>query len=197
MFDIRKLAVVLTLAALVACDRPAPAPTKPSPVRPSERWQSVRLPTSEFCNEVACLFTLSGRDRPTIVSVRLIPLPVLRGDQRCRPVGLAPGLDDAAASTEAWLSEARTLSIPLACSAFGTPARFQLWRRSDHRYPFEAQKALAYGFIPAGSEDGADGRRIRCAIIFDPSAAPWEREIPRLRQAAEICAVLFYFREDG
>lgn len=197
MFDIRKLAVVLTLAALVACDRPAPAPTKPSPVRPSERWQSVRLPTRESCNEVACLVGLSGRDRPTIVSVRMIPFPVVRDDQRCRPNVMMPGLEGADVSIETWLFFAQETGVSRACPALLPAAQFQPWRRSDHSNPFEAQTGLAYNFLPAGFAGDPIGRRIRCAIIFDPSAVPWEREIPTLRQAAEICAVLFYFREDG
>lgn len=197
MIDIRKLAVVLMLAILGACDRPATAPAKPSPARPNEQWQSVRLPTRESCNEVACLFALSGRDRPTIVSVRLIRFPVVRDDQRCRTNVTMPGLEASDVSMETWLYFAHKTGVSGACPALLPVAQFQHWRRSDHSNPFEAQTGLAYNFLPAGFAGDPIGRRIRCAIIFDPSAAPWEREIPTLRQAAEICAVLFYFREDG
>lgn len=197
MFDLLKIAVVLMLAALGACDRPVAAPVQPSPARVSEQWRSIRLATTESCIELACLVGFSGTNRPTVVSLRLVPFSALRDGRGCKPIVLPWGMDGDGLSIQSWLSFARSDGLPAECAALGRAAGFQLWRRGDDRYPFEANNGFDYGFLPAGFADNARGRHIRCAIVFDPSGSSLNRRIPTLREAAEICVVLFYFREDG
>lgn len=184
------------LVTLGGCDRPATAPAKPLPARPSEQWRSVRLPTRENCDSLGCLVGLSGVNRPTIVSVRLLPISFFRADPRCLPAGLPPEMDGPHLSIGSWLSFAHDLPISFTCPAFAPVARLRPWRRGDNRDPFEAQNSLAYGFLPAGYIDDVDERRIRCVMVFDPVASQFDLPKSTLRQAAETCAVLFYFRED-
>lgn len=197
MGPIRTLMAVVMLATLAACDRPGAAPVEPSPAGLSEQWRSVRLPTAEHCGDVGCLVGLSGVNRPTVVSVRLLPVSVLKKDKRCWMMVFPPGLDSLTASNEAWLRELLTSGAPRECPAFADAAQFTPWQRSDRHYSFEAQNGFAYAFIPAGYIDRIDQRRIRCAIFYDPRALAFNIPDATLRQAAEVCAVLFHFREDS